>query len=318
MIESYLDRRDLAQLMEWLSSLSASLLVVLLYLLPLFLLAGIALYTKRMLSRNRTSPLGSDLLRPAGYSLQKSVDDLQLDLMESFVAIPLMSSSMPLILLVQEKLLGKTFGWSTWGLVAIAAACVVGYYIYKAVAIVKKLARLRLGLACEMAVGQELEQIIRPEGHPYRIFHDLPFEGFNVDHLVVSPNGVFIIETKGRSKLVLDGKKQARVRLEGDALHFPTHVETKPLEQVRMNVKAVRNWLNQATGFDVPVSGVLVLPGWYIERKQRATDPYVLSAKELPSQLPRLHAGSLELGQVQAIGYQVSQRVRNVDRTRAK
>jgi len=83
---------------------------------------------------------------------------------------------------------------------------------------------------------------------------------------------------------------------------------------VRMNVKAVRNWLNEATGFDVPVSGVLVLPGWYIERKQRATDPYVLSAKELPSQLPRLHAGSLKLGQVQAIGYQVEQRGRNVDR----
>jgi hypothetical protein len=302
--------------MDWLNSLYASLLVVLLYLLPLFLLAGIALYTKRTLSRNRTSPLGSDLLRPAGYSLQKSIDDLQSDLVGSFLAIPLMSGCLPLILLLQEKLLDKTFGLSTWAFMGCAVAGVVGYHIYKAVVIVKKLARLRLGLACEMAVGQELEQIIRPEGHPYRIFHDLQFDGFNVDHLVVSPNGVFVIETKGRSKLVLDGRKQARVRLEGDALHFPTHVETKPLEQVRMNVKAVRNWLDQATGFDVPVSGVLVLPGWYIERKQRATDPYVLSAKELPSQLPRLHAGSLELGQVQAVGYQVALRVRNVDRER--
>lgn len=300
--------------MDWLNSLYAPLLVVLLYLLPLFLLAGIALYTKRTLSRNRISPLGSDLLRPAGYSLQKSIDDLQSDLVESFLAIPLMSGCVPLILLLQEKLLDKTFGLGTWAAMGCAAAGVVGYHIYKAVVIVKKLARLHLGLACEMAVGQELEQIIRPEGLPYRVFHDLQFEGFNVDHLVVSPNGVFVIETKGRSKLVLDGKKQARVRLEGDALHFPTHVETKPLEQVRMNVKAVRNWLNEATGFDVPVSGVLVLPGWYIERKQRATDPYVLSAKELPSQLPRLHVGSLELGQVQAIGYQVSQRVRDVDR----
>lgn len=302
--------------MEWLSSLLASLLVVFLYLLPLFLLAGTVLYAKRTLSRNRTSPLGSDLLRPAGYSLQKSIDDLQLDLMASLFSIVVMSSIMPLTLLVQEKLLDKTVGWGSWALVAIAVACVVGYHIYKAVAIVKKLARLRLGLACEMAVAQELEQIIRPEGHPYRIFHDLQFEGFNVDHLVVSPNGVFVIETKGRSKLVLDGKKQVRVRLEGDALHFPTHVETKPLEQVRINVKAVRNWLNEATGFDVPVAGVLVLPRWFIERKQRATDPYVLSAKELPSQLPRLQAGSLDLGQVQAMAYQVEQRVRNVDRER--
>ncbi|WP_409524205.1 nuclease-related domain-containing protein [Nitrincola sp. MINF-07-Sa-05] len=302
--------------MDWLSPLFTSLLVVALYLSPLFLLTGIAIYTKRLLSKNRTSPLGADLLRPAGYSLQKTIDDLQSDLMGVFIAIPMMSSSVPLIFLAQEKLSDKQLGWGTWLFAVCTVVAVVGYQIYKSVGIVKRLAILRLGLACEMAVGQELEQIIRPENHPYRIFHDLQFDGFNVDHLVVSPNGVFVIETKGRSKQVVDGKKQARVRLENDTLHFPGHFEKKPLEQVRMNVRTVKRWLADATGFDVPVAGVLVLPGWYVERKQRAMDPYVLSAKELPTQLPRLSAGALELGQVKAVSYQVEQRVRNVDRER--
>ena len=300
--------------MDWLSPLFTSLIVALLFLAPLFFITGVAIYTRRLLSKDRVSPLSSALLRPAGYSLQKSIDDLQSDLMEAFIAIPIMGCLVPLILLLNEKLFDNVVGWGTWLLSGIAVVFILGYYIVNVIKIVKKLASYRLGLACEMAVGQELEQVIRPANHPYRIFHDIQFEGFNVDHLVVSPNGVFVIETKGRSKPVVDGKKQARVRLENDTLYFPMCSEKQPLEQVRMNVRAVKKWLSESTGLDVPVAGVLVLPGWYIERKQKAVDPYVLSAKELPYQLPRFIVGALELGQVQAVAYQIDQRVRNVDR----
>ena len=300
--------------MDWLSPLFLSIFVSVLFLVPLFLLLGIVTYIKRILSRDRVSPLGEDLLRPAGYSLQKSIDDLQLDLMEAFIAIPIMSSFVPLMLLINEKLLNKTFGLGVWLICGVAVALVVGYQIVRAIKIVKKLANYRLGLACEMAVGQELEQVIRPDSHPYRIFHDIQFEGFNVDHLAISPNGVFVIETKGRSKPVVDGKKQVRVRLENDTLYFPKHSEKQPLEQVKMNVRAVKKWLSESTGFDVPVAGVLVLPGWFVERKQRAVDPYVMSGKALSSQLPNLKAGELALNEIQAVAYQVDQRVRNVDR----
>lgn len=300
--------------MDWLSPLFLSIIVSLLFLVPLFLLLGIVTYTKRTLSKDRVSPLGSDLLRPVGYSLQKSIDDLQLDLMEAFIAIPIMSSFVPLMLLINEKLLNKSFGLAVWLICGVAVALIVGYQIVKAIKIVKRLASYRLGLACEMAVGQELEQVVRPANHPYRIFHDIQFEGFNVDHLVISPNGVFVIETKGRSKPVVDGMKQARVRLENDTLYFPKHSEKQPLEQVKMNVRAVKKWLSESTGFDVPVAGVLVLPGWFVERKQRAVDPYVMSGKALSSQLPNLKAGELAINQIQAVAYQVEQRVRNVDR----
>ncbi|TCK06134.1 nuclease-related domain-containing protein [Marinobacterium mangrovicola] len=302
--------------MEWLSSLYVQGIVLSLYFVPLFILVVIVLCLKRFTGRNRSNPLGADLLRPAGYSLQRSIDDLQTDLMQSFVALPIMATLAPLALLLQEKLFHKVANAQTWLVLISISAVAVGYYVYKAIRVARRLPQLRLGLACEMAVGQELDQVIRPETHPYRVFHDIQFEGFNVDHLVIGPNGVFVIETKGRSKHMLDGKKQAKVRLEGNALHFPTHVETQPLEQVRMTVKAVRKWLLESTGFEVPVAGVLVLPGWYVELKQRATDPYVLSGKALSSQLPKLKAGSMELGEVQAVAYQVAQRVRDVDRER--
>lgn len=302
--------------MEWLSSLYVQAIVLALFFVPIFTLVGVALFVKRLSGRNKFNPLGSDLLRPAGYSLQRSIDELQTDLMQTFVVLPMMTTLVPFGLLLQEKLLHKVATLQTWIVLIAISMLVVGHYIYKAVSIAKRLTHLRLGLACEMAVGQELDQIIRPEQYPYRVYHDVQFEGFNVDHLVIGPNGVFVIETKGRSKHMLDGKKQAKVRIEGNALHFPTHVEKQPLEQVRMNVQAVRKWLSDATGFDVPVAGVLVLPGWYVELKQRATEPFVLSGKALASQLPKLVAGALDLAQVKAVAYQVEQRVRDVDRNR--
>lgn len=79
-----------------------------------------------------------------------------------------------------------------------------------------------------------------------------------------------------------------------------------------MAVESVRRWLSEATGFDVPVAGILVLPGWYVELKQRPTCPYVVSGSALPSVFNQLKVGSLELGQVKAISYQVEQRVRDV------
>ena len=52
----------------------------------------------------------------------------------------------------------------------------------------------------------------------YRLYHDIPFENYNIDHLVISTNGVFVVETKGRSKKIRDGSKQYRVTVENDSL----------------------------------------------------------------------------------------------------
>ncbi|GGO77665.1 hypothetical protein GCM10011348_07740 [Marinobacterium nitratireducens] len=302
--------------MEWLSSFYAVGVVLTLFLGPLMLLVGVILYRRKLQSRSRTSPLTANLLRPAGFTLQKQIDALQDDLSECFLAIPVMTTLAPLMLLMQAEFFDKRASLATWMILSGITAIAVGYYAWKALKIVKQLGHLRLGYACEMAVGQELEQIIRPAERPYRVFHDIPFEGFNIDHLIVTPSGVFVIETKGRSKPLNSGSKQFKVRLEGNALHFPNHIERAPLEQTRRNAQSVRKWLADATGFEVPVAGVLVLPGWYIERKQRSVDPFVMNAAELTQQLPKLRAGTLEAGQVTAVAHQVAQRVRDVDRER--
>lgn len=283
---------------------------------PMFILLSILTYIKKRDARSRVSPLTSDLLRSPGFSVQQKIDDMQWDLIECLMMIPVLTAIVPMFVFLQAKMTDQRVTLISWILVIFLIIICVAYYVRKLFKQVKRIGYLRLGYACERAVGQELEQVVRPADRPYRVFHDIPFEGFNVDHLVVSPKGVFVIETKGRSKPLDNGSKQFKVRVEGDVLYFPRHVEREPILQTRRNVKAVQNWLNNATGFDVPVEGILVLPGWYVELKQRNGSPYVMNATQLSKLLPTLYVGQLELGQVQAIAHQITQRVQDVDRER--
>ena len=284
-------------------------------LIPMFLSAVIVTYFKRLMFSKKASPLTANLLRPAGHTLKTQIHDLQIDLFSQLLFTPFTMMMVAFFMILDSYLRDKKLSVF---LLSFTGALLVMLFIYgvtKTYRIAKRLQHLKLGYSCELAVGQELEHIVRPQQHPYRVYHDIPFDGFNIDHLIISPNGVFVIETKGRAKPINDGSKQFKVRVENDALHFPNHVETAPLEQVRRNVTSVRNWLNSATGTEVPVGGILVLPGWFVELRQKATAPYVISGAALPKVLPQLKVGSLELVHIQAIAHQVEQKVRDVAKT---
>lgn len=302
--------------MDWLSSVYFVGVALFLLLVPTFILLAALSYVKKKEASRRVSPLTEELFRTPGFSLQQQIDNAQWTLMESLLMIPALTAIVPMFVFLQAKAESKPLSLVSWVPIIILIVPGVIYYGRKFFKQVKKVERLRLAYACEVALGQKLEQIVRPDDRPYRVFHDIFFDDFNVDHIVIGPNGVFVIETKGRSKPITNGDKQFKVRVEKDALHFPKHTEHKPITQTRNNVKAVRNWLSSATGFDVPVGGVLVIPGWFIEQKQRLTAPYIMNSAQLSSQFSYLRAGSLDMGQIKAIAHQVSQRVQDVDRKR--
>ena len=123
---------------------------------------------------------------------------------------------------------------------------------------------LRLGYDAELAIGQELNQLLRDQ---YWVFHDVPFDGFNIDHIVVGRTGVFAVETKGRAKpLSKGGKAKWEVVFDGKALRFPGWIETAAIAQARRQAEALKKLLTSAVGESVPVQPVLALPGWYIKR----------------------------------------------------
>jgi hypothetical protein len=146
------------------------------------------------------------------------------------------------------------------------------------------------------------------------VFHDLPGEKFNIDHVVIAPQGVFAVETKGYAKPNRDGgTADATVVFDGKALVFPQWSGSKPLEQADRQAKWLATWLTSATGERVHVAPVVALPGWYVDRKGRG-DVLVFSGRELRKHLLRARtAQPIAAEQVQRIVHQVEQRCRNVE-----
>lgn len=302
--------------MDWLSAIYYLGLMFSFLFLPMFTLLGVLAYIRKKEASRRANPLTEDLFRTPGFSLQQRIDSMQWNLMESMMMIPVLTAIIPALFFIQVKIEGRNTSFFSWVPIIILIVIGLVYYVRKFFKQIKKIENLRLGYACEMAVGQQLEQIVRPDNRPYRVYHDIPFEGFNIDHLVVGPKGVFVIETKGRSKPLHNGSKLFKVSVKGDVLHFPKHVEHEPILQVKRNVQAVRKWLSDATGFDVTVEGVLTIPGWYVTSDEKIRSPRVMNPKQLPYLFPDVQLDKLDLKKIQAISYQISHRVKDVDRER--
>ncbi len=165
------------------------------------------------------------------------------------------------------------------------------------------LIKLKLGRDAELAVASELIEL---QSHGYQVFHDIQADGFNIDHLVVGPNGIFAIETKGRHKRVKDDVNY-KIKFENNHLAFPSWFESKPLEQTQNQANWVNKWLYEATGFNTQVFPVLCFPGWFVELKQRPLFP-IVSHKQIVKTILSMRQVNLSQVQQRAICYQVVQR----------
>jgi hypothetical protein len=116
----------------------------------------------------------------------------------------------------------------------------------------------------------------------FEVYHDVPFDSFNIDHVLVGSPGVFSVETKTRRKP--DGKtrnKQFRVVFDGACLRWPWGTDTDALEQASRNAQTLAQWLSGAVGERVLVTAVLTLPGWMVDRNAASKVVHVLNPKEI-------------------------------------
>lgn len=194
--------------------------------------------------------------------LQEASDDFSSVAATALVAGP----TIPLVLLVAEaqQKTPELFDFGVWPIATYTVLLIggVAVLLWQARRHVLTMRRCREGLAAECATADGLQQLV-PDG--LMLFHDLPADGFNIDHVVVGHSVVFAVETKSRKKPAAGGKQNARVRYDGKALKFPEHVETKPLEQAARQARWLSEFLTGATGNSVRVVPVLALPGWFVE-----------------------------------------------------
>ncbi|MCU0791823.1 MAG: NERD domain-containing protein [Opitutaceae bacterium] len=176
------------------------------------------------------------------------------------------------------------------GLLGLLTSFYVG--VRQLVALIDLRRNLRLGYFGERVVAEHLEPL---KAAGFRVFHDLPAgepsgnasASRNLDHVVVGPTGIFALETKTRRKgRARVGFMAHEIIYDGHTLAYPWGEDRHGLEQAETQARWLAEFLENQLGRAVPVTPVLVFPGWTVLRKNRGL-VHVLSPRELPDFVAR-------------------------------
>lgn len=170
--------------------------------------------------------------------------------------------------------------------------------------LIKERAAYRLGFHGERYVAEELNQLMADGFH---VFHDVPFDKYNMDHVLVGPSGVFVVETKTKRKPIVGGEKQYRVTFDGENLHFPHGTDTNAVEQVRRNRETLSQWLSSATGDSLSATGIITVPGWWVELAGNS-DIHVYSANKIRYKIVSLNDYPITPAEIQRASHQLEEK----------
>lgn len=228
----------------------------------------------RLHRERRTSPLWRDMLRPAGYSVRNKLDELNFDIdffIFAFTCMPLAGYA---IYVSQSHFLGVPDSAIRVVLTILLFVALTGGLGWWLSRLLRDRQRLQIGMEGEMYTGQALDQLML-EGA--RVFHDIPFDYGNIDHVVVSPSGVYSVNTKTFRKPTNVKNNNVVVDHGENVIRFPDWTQPIPNKQLLTERDWLAKELNSAVGERVVVEPILALPGWYIERRIGRGDVYVLN-----------------------------------------
>jgi len=209
------------------------------------------------------SPFTNNFFRSPGESLNRQIMEIS-DKVTEHVVMTIMTPILFYPIYMSSLFPGTLkFSTSTITILIIFGIGFIAYHLVKLIKLVNLRQTYRLGYEGEIAVGQELNQLMR-DG--YYVYHDFPAKNFNIDHIVVGTSGVFAVETKARSKMPSDNSNiDYKVTYDGNRLYFPKGTDIKSIQQAKRQAEWLSGELSKATGEHVGVRPVLALPGWYVE-----------------------------------------------------
>ncbi|MFZ5905025.1 MAG: nuclease-related domain-containing protein [Chloroflexota bacterium] len=223
--------------------------------------------------QEKRSPLRDRPLRYAGQSLDESIEDKALSILQW-----LLMTVFTGIIVVGDwiRYLYPGPAVKPWFITIVFVAIVV-WAIIRMTRAIKEIGKLRMARDGEKLVGEGLQELIKQGA---TVFHDIQGEKFNIDHVVVSQHGIFLVETKTYSKPL---KKEAVITHDESNIYvdgFP--VERNPIDQVN----ALSNWLGEllqkSTGNKFYIKPVILFPGWYTEKVKGGEEIWILNPKALP------------------------------------
>jgi hypothetical protein len=292
-------------------NLFSGLLVPGLVLTLMLIGVGTVTVARRQLpwNRKRRSPFTSQFLRGPGQSVWDQLDELRSDLMGYIIGLMLVPLTFLSIPLVQTSLTGKGISLGIIAMYVMIGTVAFAYLLAKLYRTTQKAQKVRLGYEGEVAVGQELNQLMC---QGFQVFHDFPADNFNIDHVVVGKTGVFAVETKARGKPDSGDRKQdAHVEYTGTSLKFPCWSESKPLEQAKRQAQWLSHWLESAVGEPVPAVAVLAIPGWFVRQTGRS-DVLAYNGKRPEAVFPKYRGKPLADPMIRRVCHQLEAKCRDI------
>ena len=276
-------------------TVASALLASVLLMAPAAVALGFAVLRRERRRRRGRSPIDDShrLRRPAGTWVRSRLHQLHEDLQWDIFLLTMTSVAPVVVVLTSAVLDARTPGRAEIIVCALAVAGSIAWYTRRILRTGDAVASCRLGLQCELAVAHELDALL---GDGYGVYHDVPFEGTNLDHVVVGDGGVVVVETKGRARPTSVERPSTTLHVRGDTVLTPgnsgTRADPGPVAQARRGAELLRERLREQASVEVAVQAMVVYPGWHVVGGDRASVP-VTSARRATDAARARCAGEL-------------------------
>jgi hypothetical protein len=233
-----------------------------------------------MKKQEKRYPLSEKPLHHAGQSLEEEL-------------VTIKFSKLLLLVLFLFMLIELVGGWWNWYrrevYNPIPQAIIVGMIGIGLIIFNSRLTRLarniKLGRDGEKVVGQELDKL---KTHGYAVIHDVVAKHgkstFNIDHVIVAPQGIFAVETKTYSK---PAKEPAKAHYDGEKVQMTGRKsDVTSVKQAQANASWLRKELEKKTQRNYRVTPVVVYPGWWVD-DFLSNEIWVMNPEMLAIRLPQ-------------------------------
>jgi len=205
---------------------------------------------------HKKSPIKDPPVRMPGQSVRESIDYLVDEEAMPWVIVALCTIMITIVAWCVFYFKTPVVPW----VFTLITVVIIPVSVAKILRMKREVKTLHLGQIGEEAVGQFLEEKLRPVG--YQVLHDIQADNCNVDHVLIGPSGIYTIETKTNSK---PKKGQCLVTYDGKIVKVNgLHPERDPVVQALAEAGWLRNLIEASTGKKFKVQPVVLYPGWFI------------------------------------------------------
>lgn len=220
-------------------------------------------------ARGEKKPVDDLLLRSPGESLRRKLEELDEDI-NTYLTVSITLGAIVGVMIGQNYQQHRSDFLVSFLSGTVLFLIIEAYLLLKLYRWQSQRRDYRLGLSGELAVGEELNQLMLSG---CRVYHDFPSGlDWNIDHIIVAPGGVFAVETKtfSRRKSPRKNQKDHEVIYTGETLEFPAWTTKEPIEQARRNARQLAAFLKSSTAEEVPVYPLTIPIGWFVIMKVKS------------------------------------------------